>query len=200
MDLNELTIPADLQDRILTGKQVQLWPWSRGYYPRDVLFYLWRMMEQEQMTNTVFYSQTSTTEQTPVSTHMDLIEFVHFFSDAQHCRLLIIPQHIASGEMIGFIWFDNVILGQTATGNIFYRRKFWGDVGQEATRLALKYAFEALHVKKVWGQSPWRAATAHIERAGFFKVCDVPEAVIDRRGIARTLFVRAITRKEFYGQ
>lgn len=201
MDLvSEHIIPADFQDKILTGKEVKIWPWARGYYPRDVLFFLWRMMEQEGMTETVFYAQTSTTEKTPVSTHMDLIEFVHFFADSQHCRLLLIPMHQQSGEMVGFQWYDNVVMGQSALGNMFYRRKFWGDVGHEATYLALKYAFEILQLKKVWGQSPWKASVAHRGRLGFEEIAEVPEAVVDTRGKTHPLYVGVLTKEKFYGQ
>ena len=195
LDESNIAVPPGFDENILTGKLVKMWPWARGFYKRDMLYDLWQIMEAEGMTDTIFYSATIKAD-VPVSTHMDLIEFVNYFGTSG--RLLLIPQHIESGEIIGFSWYENTLLGEYGQGNMFYRKKFWGDAALEASQLALRYGFEVFRFKKVWGHSPWLASVKHRAKLGFKEQAAIPEAVIDRQGKSRTLYVGVCTREDFY--
>ena len=197
-DNGEIVVPANYEDKILTGELVKLWPWARGYYKRDLLYFLWKMMEEERMTDTIFYAKTSSKDDTPVSTHMDLIDFIAYFAGSE--RLLLIPTSLATGEIIGFSWYDGAVLGEYALGSMFYRKKFWGEVAKEATQLALRYGFEICGFKKVWGHSPWMASVKHRARVGFTEMAELPDAVVDRTGKSRTMYIGVCLKENFYGQ
>ncbi len=197
-DSGHAEIPAGFEDKILTGDLVKLWPFARGYYRRDLYYLLWRMMEDERMTDTIFYRYTTAANPTPIDTHMDLTEFVQYFSLAIATRLLLIPTYKETGEMIGFSWYDDVVLGESATGNMFYRKKFWGEVAREATELALRYGFGILQLKKVWAYSPWLASVKHRARLGFTEITEIPEAVKDRSGKMRTMYIGALKKEDFH--
>lgn len=195
----QLILDSDSVDKILTGERVKIWPWARGFYARDMLYWLWRMMEGERMTDVVFYKKTTLMAPPPISTHMDLVEFIQFFTLSSGSRLLLIPRVKDTEEVIGFSWYDDVVLGDSASASMFYRKKFWGEVAQEATLLGLRYGFEILKLQKVWGYSPWKASVAHRGRVGFREIAEVPEAITDTQGKTRTLYIACLKKETFYG-
>ena len=199
LDNGHVVLPSDFAESILTGEHVRIHPWARGCYARDMLYFLWKMMENEGMTNTVFYERTSTEDKMPISTEMDLIEFCHYFSSVSN-RLLLIPQHIETQEVMGFAWYDGVILGVSGKGSMFYRKKFWGEMAKEASTLCLKYGFEILGFQKVWGLSPWQASVKHRARLGFKEVAEVPDAFQDAKGKSRSMYVGVCTKESFNGR
>lgn len=155
---------------LLTGTQVQLWPYSRGLYPRDTLHTLWRMVEAGGGAAQVFHSQLGG-ESDPYPWQGDLTEFVNYFNEPGR-RILLMAMR---GEaLVGLCWFDDIVPGFRAAYNLFFRRRAYGLVAHEATALALRYGFDVLGVQSIWGYTPWRAAVEHGLRHGFSVVATLP--------------------------
>lgn len=155
---------------ILTGASVQLWPYSRGLYPRDMLYTLWRLVEAEGGAETLFHSQMGG-ESDPYPWRGDLTEFVKYMDDP--CRRIVLMA-MQGESLVGVVWFDDLVAGHRAAYNLFFRRRAWGTVAHEATALALRYGFDVLGVQSIWGYTPWRSAIRHGLRHGFSIVATLP--------------------------
>jgi len=176
----------------LTGKLVKLWPYSRGLYPRDILYRVWAAMEQDNAAHLVFHGQQVPSDMI-YTWRGDLTEFIKYFD--QPTRLLVICECIEDKEIAGFIWFDDVVPGFRALANIFFRRKYYGQVSHEASILAKEYAFDGLGIKSLWAFTPWLWAAKHAESIGFEKIVVLPGLyIVD--GQLRDAYVLKLNREE----
>lgn len=176
---------------LLTGTQVQLWPYSRGLYPRDALHTAWRMVEDGGGATQVFHAQRGG-EHDPYPWTGDLTEFVRYFDDPGR-RILLLAMR--GDALVGLCWFDDIVAGHRAAYSMFFRRRAWGAIAHEATALAFRYGFEVLGVQSIWGYTPWRAAVEHGKRHGMAVVATLPSfGLIDGR--PRDITVVRITREE----
>jgi hypothetical protein len=155
---------------ILKGQQVQLWPYSRGLYPRDTLHTLWRLVESGGGADQVFHSQIGV-ESDPYPWRGDLTEFVKYFDDPGRRILLMAMQGEA---LMGLCWFDDIVPGYRAAYNLYFRKRAYGNIAHEATTLAFRYGFDVLGVQSIWGYTPWRAAVEHGKRHGMAVVATLP--------------------------
>lgn len=177
---------------ILTGQQVQLWPYSRGLYPRDTLHTLWRLVEDGGGAAQVFHSQRGG-DSDPYPWQGDLTEFVRYFDEPGRRHLLIATQGEA---LMGLCWFDDIVPGHRAAYNLFFRKRAYGTIAHEATTLALRYGFDVLGVQSIWGYTPWRAAVEHGRRHGFRVVATLPGfAQVDGR--PRDVMMLKLTKEEY---
>lgn len=145
---------------------IRLFPYVRGYYPRDTLARLWGYVEAQGAARKLFYAQPGTDEE-----RGDLTHFVEYFADSAR-RLLLIPER--DQQPMGLVWLDDIIPGFKAAMNVFYRRRFWGTPAREATTLAVAYCFNDLHFQTLWGYTPWPEAQSHAEAVGFQAVARLP--------------------------
>ena len=152
-----------------------LWPYERGRYPRDTLYLLWRMIEEEHVADKLFFGQT--VDPGHAGVRGDLAAFCDMFSDPR--RRLLIAQapgdNGTSGALMGLIWFDDVIPQHRASVNIFMRRRYWGVPARDLAGLALRYIFEAEGLQHVWAYTPWPLAIRMAEAVGFRQVAVLPE-------------------------
>ncbi|HYE89536.1 MAG TPA: GNAT family protein [Terriglobales bacterium] len=145
-----------------------MYPYQRGAYPRAILGALWQLMEAEGATAKVFHAQ-----QGPETERGDLVEFVRYFDDPK--RVLLIMAEPDTKDLVGMVWFDDVVAGHRAAINIFYARKVWGARSRAATREAITWAFQTLGVASMWGYTPHRTAVRHGQALGFQIVAVLPE-------------------------
>lgn len=148
----------------LVGEHVELWPYVRELLPGDVLYKLWLIMEEERAFEKLFHDVP--TKQFDVS---DLSKFFNRPSVA-----LFLVQNIKEQELVGAIWFDDIIPQYRAFASIFMRRKYWGDMTEEASHMALRYIFDVAKSQSVWVSSPWKIAVRHAESLGFKIIAVLP--------------------------
>lgn len=147
---------------------IRLLPYARGIYGRDTLYTIWRLIEDEQMAQQIFYSQQCTDERW----RGDLVECVSYFNSIHPQRMLVIPQDKASEALMGLVWFDH--LGHVGSIGLCYRKQFRGKRSHEATKLACQYAFEVLGFTRIFGFTPYKEAIRHGLAMGWTRVGTLP--------------------------
>lgn len=152
---------------LLEGKLVILWPYSNKYFPQETLLTAWRTINDSGAAYKAFWPFAQAKEKTTVD--------LPFFMDYMNKCALLLVQNAASKELIGLIWFDDIQIGHRANANIFFIRKGRGPWANEASEIAIQYAFKAFMVKSLWGFTPWPEAVKHAERAGFKYVASLPD-------------------------
>ena len=135
--------------------------YQRGHFPRETLATLWGYVEHDKAAPKLFYAQPL--QDTPVSTVGDLAAFVGYFEDPKRHLLLVEGD---DGQVMGMVWFDDVLPGHRAAVNAFYRRRYWGAKTRVATREALRLAFGSLQVQSIWAYTPWPEAVSHALACG----------------------------------
>ncbi|MBI3937143.1 MAG: GNAT family N-acetyltransferase [Betaproteobacteria bacterium] len=178
----------------LVGEHVRLWPYVRGYFPRHALYVLWQMMEAERAAPLLFYGRPGRAD-LPEATQGDLVDFIRCFEPQEGRRALLLVQGLRSGETEGMVWFDDFTPHRCAI-NMFYRRRAWGTVAREGSRLACGYAFENFGVKSIWGYSPFPLAVRHAEAIGFRILAVLPRYAWVN-GKAQDMSVGCLTRDEY---
>lgn len=174
----------------LTGLHVRLYPYVRGAFPRELLYALWRAVEDEGASRLLFYAQPVTEE----AQRGDLQEFVSYLTDPK--RVLYVAQSLKDDSLAGMVWFDDIQPGYRAAANVFFRRRAWGAPALEGSRLALAAAFDTLGLESIWAYTPWLHAVRHAKRAGMMPVALLPGFVrID--GAARDIHVLRLKREDF---
>lgn len=177
---------------ILEGQYARLHPYTRGYSSRDLLYLLWRFMEDEGGAARLFYAQT--VAETPISQRGDLTEFLAYFNDPK--RLLVVVQNIKTDQLAGMVWFDDLVPGFRAAANCFYRRRSWGHPAREGSRLAVGYAFELLGLRSVWAYTPFPEAAKHAEAIGMHRVAVLPGFVSINES-PRDVHILKVHREDF---
>lgn len=152
---------------VLTGTQVKLWPYVRGYYPRDVLYGLWSAIEQAGDGARVFWGNSD-----PAPLRMDLPSFCEFVT--KEGRTLILLTNLDGTAMLGCAWFEDVFPKRRAFGSIYLVPESRGKVAVEAVRLVTDYACQVLDVNEIWAVTPWREAGQLICAAGYQRVATLP--------------------------
>ena len=146
---------------------VKLWPYIRGVYSKDVLYRLWRVVEESGAGPSLCWGQHD-----PEPMRHDLPSFVRFAEDPG--RHLFLLTNDDGKEIVGCLWFDDIIPNYRCFGSIFMRPSHRGDESLEAMRLGLAYAFGPLHMQQVWGITPWNAAKQLCLAVGFAEVAVLP--------------------------
>lgn len=167
---------------------MRLVPYARGVYGRDTLYHVWRLMEDEQMAQQIFYSQQCTDERW----RGDLVECVGYFSCQSPPRMLVLPQDKISEEIMGLVWFDH--MGHVGTMGLCYRKRFRGKHGQAATALACQYAFATFSFTRVFGFTPYKEAVAHVRALGWTRVGHLP-GFVRINGQDRHLYQMMLTKE-----
>lgn len=167
--------PDKIPDR-LVGKYVKLWPYAPGYYPRDLAYRLWRIVEDEKAIPLIFWGRFGIRRETPIETTGDLIEFVRILATTN--GVLLIVTEIQTEVLAGFIWFEEIVPKYKAMASIFMRQRYWGNAAIEAGILAKRYAFEILDLQSVWATTPWQAAINYCQRIGFKSVAVLPDFIL----------------------
>jgi hypothetical protein len=157
----------------LEGEHCRIFPYTRGYYPRDILYHAWKIMEDDQEAARVFHGYLGYDDRTPIPHRGDLAQFCQYF-EASTGRLLVLCQSKADGRLAGFVWGDDVIPEFRALVNIFFAKPYRGIVALEGGHLALRYAFDALKLQYLWGFTPWPAAKRYCQRLGFKSIGVLP--------------------------
>jgi len=187
-------IAADYDITRLNGIRTRIWPYSRGYYPRDTFYHLWLMMENDDATPLIFQTETKQ-EGLIYETRGDLQAFVELFKD----KIILIAESLEKKELAGFFWYDDIHPGERASANVFYRRRFWGETSREATTLCLDYGFRASHLdfKTIWASTPWKTAVSHAEAMGFKERAKI-ENIGQVNGRTIDSNIMSLEKKDFY--
>lgn len=183
----------------MTGEHVRLYPYVRGHWPPETLYALWKLLMPDQDTaKNIFFGRSVLGPPTPYPTLGDLVEFVRFFDpDPPGQRRLLIAESLRTpGEVVGLFWFDDLVPGHRAAGNVLYRRRFWGAPAREASRLALAWGFAELGVRAIWAYTPWRVAVKHCEAVGLRLVATLPEFV-ELDGVPQDMHILRVRKEEF---
>jgi len=166
-------------------------------------------MEDEDATKYVFYGQ----DLDPQDEAMrgDLVDFVRFFEPQIGDYKQTLMCQDKQGEFMGYSWFEKINLGVRANYGVFLRRRYWGSMAREASRMSFEWAFDSekgLGVQEILAYSPWRWAVSHGEWLGM-KVVDVIPSMCILDNVPRRIVykekpldvtVLKITRAEFYGK
>jgi hypothetical protein len=153
----------------LKGEHIMMVPYVRGLYARDLPYQLWRFMEEERAIPKVFSEVPEGAEEQ--NAHGDLIHFVNFLNDSS--KIILIA---AVGEEIaGMTWFHVQQPKFRAMGNVWFRKKFWGEPAREGGRISLDYMFNCVGVEHIWGETPWMEAARYCMDIGFDYVVALPD-------------------------
>jgi hypothetical protein len=155
-------------------------PYRRAAFPRDALWSLWAAMEADGGARAVFYAS-------PEATRGDLVDFVRAMEPPGPGGAAALVAH-EGGEAVGLLWFTDVVPGVRAAVNLWYARRRRGPRAVATTAAACDWAEGALGVPAVWGYTPWPAARAHGERAGFRLVAELP-GYVALDGARRPMYV-----------
>ena len=180
----------------LTGKHVRLWPYAPGYYSRDLVYRLWRIVEDEKAIPLTFWGRFTVLSETPIETRGDLMDFARILATTN--GVLLIVTETQTDALAGFIWFEEIVPKYKAVAGIFMRQKYWGDPATEAGRLGERYAFETLDLQSLWAITPWQAAINYCKRIGFKPIALLPDFALINGRERDVTFLR-ITRGEFNG-
>lgn len=134
--------------------------YQRGYFPRGTLHTLWSYVEHDKAAPKLFYAQPP--QDSPESIVGDLAAFVGYFEDPKRVLLIVEEQN----DVMGMVWFDDIFPGHRAAVNAFYRRRYWGQRSRQATRQAMRVAFDGLKVESLWAYTPWPEAMKHAQACG----------------------------------
>jgi len=151
----------------LAGKHVRIWPYVRGEYAKDTLYHLWQMVDATGDTGRLLWGS-----QASPAIRGDLEAFVGFFNDPN--RLVIIAAKADGSDIVGFLWFDDLVPEHRCFGSVYIKPDYRGAVGNEAIMLACDHVFDLFKVKSIWGITPWRAAKAACAQVGFKTVATLP--------------------------
>lgn len=182
---------------LLQGKHVKLWPYFRGYYDRDILYRLWSLIEKEKATHFIFHGFEFQSDDSPVSTDGDLVDFIHYFEPISGHKTLLIVQDASRDEIAGFTWFEGITPGFRASAGIFMRRKYWGNHALEATQLSLKYIFQLHGLEFVYAITPWASVAKYAQRAGFKPVAQL-KGFIKIQQAYRDIYILKITEDQIF--
>lgn len=180
----------------LDGKLIKVWPYSRGFLPRDILFTAWKTMEKDDLMRFVFHGQNDPTNR-PISQRGDLVEFMKYFSE--ETRALLIIQRKDNEQIGGLMWLDEIIKGFRAVGALCFAKNTRREFVDEATKICFDYSFEVFNLKALFGFTPWGPATDYALRSGMTQVALVPEFALVNNKPTDIAIVK-ITREEFYAK
>lgn len=153
----------------MEGRHTVIWPYSRSYYGRDLPYKLWSLIEKEDAIKLIFSEVPGDPEKKKA--HGDLAHFIAHFADPSRI-LLIASDH--SGEIAGITWFDVQMPNYRALGNVWFRRKFWGEAAREAGVMSLDYMFHVVGTQHIWGYTPWLTAVKYCLAIGFNHTTTLP--------------------------
>lgn len=181
----------------LQGQHVRLDIYSRADYPPDTLYTLWKAMQLDKATDKVFTQAPG--DSAEPQTLGDLVDFVRMFEPQGQQRVLLIATSVkgagaTDADLAGMVWFDDFLGGRCAI-NAFYRRRYWGHPAREATRLALRWGFDAFAVPAIWAYTPWANAASHAEAVGMSKVARLPDYLVIG-GTPRDLVILRMRKEE----
>ena len=148
----------------LLGEQVRLWPYSAGLYPPETLRQLWTVLNTTHFSHRLFW---------PNIGDQETITYGEFVEKMQRV-ILLLPEDLTTHQLMGCIWFDEILEGIRAHWNIFYAKPFRGEKAREASRLSLAYGHDVMGWKTLWGITPWRDAQRHGIQCGFEQLCIIP--------------------------
>jgi hypothetical protein len=152
----------------LAAKYVRIWPYIRGEYARDTLYHLWSMVEATGDTGHLLWGSND-----PPAIKGDLEAFIRYFSDAN--RIVVVVAKEDGSDIVGFLWFDDLIPEHRCFGSVYIKPQYRGAVGNEGISLACDYVFELFKVQAIWGVTPWRAARHACHQVGFQTVATLPQ-------------------------
>jgi RimJ/RimL family protein N-acetyltransferase len=146
---------------------IRLWPYQRGLYARDVLYLVWRMLEDAQAQDQLFWGVHDAPE-----IKGDLVACVRFFDDpGRHLVLVSTADHT---DWVGCAWFDDLVPGYRCFGSIFVKPQYRGTHSREVLQQCCAYAFATLGIEQIWGVTPWPLARNLCLRSGFEEVAILP--------------------------
>lgn len=179
----------------LKGTYVHVLPFVKNFYPRDFLYRLWKIIEDEHAMRLVFHGRFNRPATSPVDTRCDLMEFMEAFLTTKDSVFLIIAD-AKKDEIAGLIWFDNCVPGYSAHSNIFMRQRYWGKPAREAGIIGARYAFEILGLSCLWGFTPWKAARNFAVSIGFKYLESLPGySVVE--GKKRDMMIVQLKKEDF---
>lgn len=177
----------------LQGEKCRIFPYRRGYLQRDTLYHAWSAVESEHAERRIFHSQLVGDE--PISTRGDLQHFCQYFADDQARPLLICQEH-GDTSIAGLVWLEELVPDYKGMAGIFFRKKSFGAVAEEAGHIAIAYAMHVYALKYLWCRTTWRDTSAYAQRLGFKMICTLPSYyLID--GKERDLYVLRMTAEEY---
>ena len=163
---------ADLE-QLLTGRYVRVRQYIPGFYPRDSHYRLWAKDEEEGATLQIHYGRLGLPRPaTPVDTRGDLADFVDYFKGAD--KLICVVEALETGELIGFLWLEDMIPRHRATVNLFFTKAARGKMAYEAAGIFRDYATRFLGFRYLWGLTPWKHSAAMGKWLGMKVVAVLP--------------------------
>lgn len=176
----------------LVGPTVMLVPYARGYSPRDMLYRLWRAMEEEGLSKYVFHSWQG--KATLFDQRGDLVEFIKMFEPDHGARPLVIALSADGQKLAGAIWIDDVIMGHRANLSIFMLKDYRGESALEAGLMAMDYFTTLFNLPTLWSFTPWRHAAELARKGGFQDVAILP-GYVRHEGEEKAVYVLKWTKE-----
>jgi RimJ/RimL family protein N-acetyltransferase len=124
--------------------------YSRGYYKRHTLAYLWEVIEESGDWDKIFWEERDE-ETTPISTKGDLVEWITYMNNPVNPTVLLIGT--VNNEVAALSWFND-IKKDSAHGNIWIRPAYRGPYSREFVRKCMNYVFNVYGWEIVYGATP----------------------------------------------
>jgi RimJ/RimL family protein N-acetyltransferase len=156
-------------------------PYLRGHLSRDILGRLWQMIEEAGDWGKIFANDK--TQDTPVSTVGDLVDWIHYIENPHQPTILLIG--IADNEIVGFMWFKKFQRGQEC--GIWVKPSFRGLHSRTLVNKCLDFMFTKHDVPVIYGVTTHAVARNLAKKCGF-----VDEAKIDN------MYYLTVTKEQFY--
>jgi hypothetical protein len=162
---------------------IRLVPYARGVWGRGFIVDLWLLVERDGASRQLFYGQHCPEE----SWRGDIVAFIQYFEAESPRRVLVVPQDVATGELMGLVWVEMVQPGYLATLGLCYVKRYRGARARAATQLALQY-FWGFDVQLLTGFTPYKPALQHVLALGWKHDATLP-GFVRIRGKARDVYV-----------
>lgn len=152
---------------LLQGDLVRVWPYARGFYPRDTLYKVWATIEAEDGHRRLFYDQECEQE----SERGDLETFCAM---VQTVNLFLIEYQDAIGAIL---WIKSMPHRQGAI-SVWSSKACLGRPIREAALMVCYYAQECLALEHLWAYTPWTHAEKIARDCGFKPIGMLPNATV----------------------
>lgn len=155
------------------GGALRLWPYLRGYMPRDTLGQLWAAVEAAGDWGRLFWWREEE-GQTPFPTQGDLVDFMEFFTDPEDPKILLIGE--AMNSLVGACWFYLRQPDGSCEGGTWIAPEWRGVFSREMVNRSLAFIQEVHDIRSVNATTPWPDARNLCLKCGFQLLQSIKQA------------------------
>lgn len=170
-----MTAPARELPAGFVTETYRIWPYARqAGYPRDLLYILYKAMEEAGDLERVFYEMDS----------HELEKVLSYFLST----VLFLVSDPTLGRCLGAVWFTDLTKYKANIG-IWFAPEARGALSRDASMAIVQVMFEDYRVEQILGFTPWKNVVQYGKDCGFTLAATFEDAVIMHSGMHRPLYV-----------